>query len=234
MHNTELSLVCRVLGQSSRQFDAIRPTLISSNKHSLSSKAAPCQPPWYWVQHVPSSWGCPLEPPPQPTSQQLRSAHYTWSSQTESLQPLLLKHRKFVWYFRLIHWNKDHNNAKSISYLSSFLEPSSCTVVPWSPFLKCMLQWTYLLPGEQPQPTKMLRTHRNMAKMKFCIILGEKKICTLQWKPRRGMRDEFLQANLRAITHLPDMVKLSLVSRHIFCLFILTREVFSCHYPATF
>lgn len=48
------------------------------------------------------------------------------------------------------------------------------------------------------------------------------------------MRDEFLQANLRAITHLPDMVKLSLVSRHIFCLFILTREVFSCHYPATF
>lgn len=118
MHNTELSLVCRVLGQSSRQFDAIRPTLISSNKHSLSSKAAPCQPPWYWVQHVPSSWGCPLEPPPQPTSQQLRSAHYTWSSQTESLQPLLLKDRKFVWYFRLIHWNKDHNNVKSISYLS--------------------------------------------------------------------------------------------------------------------
>lgn len=47
------------------------------------------------------------------------------------------------------------------------------------------------------------------------------------------MRDELLQANLRVITHLPDMVKLSLVSGHIFCLFILTREVFSCHYPAT-
>lgn len=47
------------------------------------------------------------------------------------------------------------------------------------------------------------------------------------------MRDEVLQANLRAIAHLPDMVKLSLVSGHIFCLFILTREVFSCHYPAT-
>lgn len=37
------------------------------------------------------------------------------------------------------------------------------------------------------------------------------------------MRDEFLQANLRAITHLPDMVKLSLVSGHIFCLSILEK-----------
>lgn len=76
MHNTELSLVCRVLGQSSTQLDAIRATLISSNKHSLSSKAAPCQPSWYLSAaspqhlgvltgtttptHIPTAQECPL------------------------------------------------------------------------------------------------------------------------------------------------------------------------------
>lgn len=79
MHKTELSLVCRVLGQSSTQLDAIRATLISSNKHSSSSKAAPCQHSWYL------SAASPQEPPPQPTSQQLRSAHYTWSLQMGEL-----------------------------------------------------------------------------------------------------------------------------------------------------
>lgn len=29
MHNTESSLVCKVLGQSSTQLDALRPTLVS-------------------------------------------------------------------------------------------------------------------------------------------------------------------------------------------------------------
>lgn len=55
-----------------------------------------------WVQHLPSTWGCSLEPPPWPTRQQLRSAHYTWSLQMESLQPGLVKHRKLVWHFKLI------------------------------------------------------------------------------------------------------------------------------------
>lgn len=43
----------------------------------------------------------------------------------------------------------------------------------------------------------------------------------------------FYKPILRAVTDLSVMVKLSLVSGHIFCLFILIREVFSCHYPGT-
>lgn len=63
---------------SSTQLDAIRPTLISSNKRGLSSKAAPCLPSWYLnaaspqhlgvltgtttPTHVPNSSGVPTTP----------------------------------------------------------------------------------------------------------------------------------------------------------------------------
>lgn len=77
MHNTELSLVCRVLGQSFTQFDAITPSLISSNntacplKQLLASlpgiecSTSPAAGGAHWNHHPnphPNSSGVPTTP----------------------------------------------------------------------------------------------------------------------------------------------------------------------------
>lgn len=71
-----------------------------------------------------------------------------------------------------------------------------------------------------------------MAKMKFCNILGEKKIRESAVKARGEDGDmNFDKPVLGVVTDLSVIAKLSLVSGHIFCVFILIREVSSCHYP---
>lgn len=119
-----------------------------------------------WVQHLPSTWGCSLEPPapPWPTSPtaqecplQLKLTASSGETQEICVAFQTLKQRSQRWVRQLL--------------VKTFLV-CSCTLKSL-PEAHAMVN----TPSARGTATanKKVRTHRNMAKIKFCIILGEKK-----------------------------------------------------------
>lgn len=203
MHNTELSLVCKVLGQSSTQLDAIRPTWISSNKHGLYSKQLLASLPEYLsaasaqhlgvltgtttLTHTPTAQECPLH-------LKLTDGEFTArSGETQEIGVAFQTNPSETRITTILSQSAACQNLPGVKQLCS------CTLRSL-PEVHAMVN----TPSARGAATanKNLRTHRNMVKIKFCIILGEKEICTLPWKPRRGMRDEFLQVNSQSCYRL--------------------------------
>lgn len=168
---------------------------ISSNKQGLYSKAAPCRPSWRFECSIcPSTWGCSLQPPPHPCAQQLTSAHCTGSLQMESFQPVLVKQEIcVVFQTNLTETRITTTLSQSVAgqNLPGTKQPCSWTLKSL-PGVQCYGEHTCQGNSHSQQKCNKMQKH---GKNEILYYSWEKKFCSLHWKPRRGMRDQFLQAS---------------------------------------
>lgn len=243
MHKTESSLVCKVLGQSSTQLDAIRPTLTSLliNRACTQRSSLPAFLN-IWVHHLPQNLGVLTRTtsptpthgpssgsnssgvPTTPGSYRLRGSAAS-SGETQEICGVFQSNLTETGITTMLSQSAACQNLPGAKWLCS------CTLKSL-PEVHAMVN----TPSARGTATanKNVGTYINppMAKMKFCIILGGKNsvLCSESQGGEREMN--FYKPILRAVIDLSLMVKLSLVSSHIFCVFILIK-VSSCHYPAT-
>lgn len=201
MHNTEPSLVCKVLGQSSTQLDAIRPTWVSlpinracTPKQLLASlpgylSAASAQllgllPGTTTPTHTPNSSGVPTTPG-------------AYRCRAHSKQEIC------------VVFQTNPTETRITTTLSQSVAcqnlPETKQLCSWTlkflPEVQCYGEHTFCQGNKHSQQN--CKNTQKHGEYKILYYSRGKKICTLQWKPRREMRDEFLQANSQSC-YRPD------------------------------
>lgn len=230
-HNTELSLVCDVLGQSSTQLDAIRPTLISSNKHSKQLlgnlpeySSAPS------AQHLGVLTGT-TTPPTCPTAQEcpqhLKLTDGEFTASSDETQEICVAFQTNPTETRITTML---SQSVACQNLPGARQLCSCTLRSL-PEVHAMVRHTFCQ-GSSHSQQKRKNTQKHGENEILYYSWGERNLYSAV-KAKEGNDMNFYKPILRAVTDWSVMVKLSLVPGHIFCLFVLIREVFSCHYPAT-
>lgn len=197
---------------------------ISSNKQGLYS-GAPCQPSWVSECTIcPSTWGGSLESPapPGPTCPALEP----------TISPLYLE----LTQGRGSAASPGETQEICVVFQTNPTETRITTMLSQSvacPNLPGVKQLCSCTLKSLPQVHAMVNTpsaretataNRNvgtlinppMAKMKFCIILGGKNSVLCSESQGGEWEMNFYKPILRAVTDLSVIVKLSLVSSHIF------------------